>query len=78
MIKYVLCVTGFYNISLIHNYDTMTQPLHKAQIMRNEQNGCLFLLIQSLQKLHDLELDCYIQCCSRFICNQQPGFTDHG
>ena len=45
-----------------------------AQAANDFENKC----IRFEKKLHDLELDCYIQCSRWLICNQNPRIADHG
>ena len=62
-----------YDLSLIHDQDSLTHMLDQSQIMADKQKRKLSFLLKSFQQFHDLSLNGYVQSAGGFIADHQPG-----
>ena len=68
--------SAFYDFSIIHNRDPVTDIAYKCQIMRDKKTGHFFLFLYFHKKIHDLCLNRDIQCTRNLITDQKFRF-DH-
>ena len=71
MINNILCLSGLYQFSAVHNVDLINHLGYNCQVMGDQHQGSIMLFYQLFHKLKDLFLNGNIQSSSRLICDQQ-------
>ena len=61
------------DLARIHHSDAVANLRRDAKVMRDEQDGGVFLPAKVIQQLQHLRLNCHIQRCRRLVGNQTSG-----
>ena len=67
----LLCRSQLYHIAQIHHADTVADVLDNAQVMRNEQIGQVFLLLQIQKQVDHLRLNRNVQRRNGLVANDE-------
>ena len=78
MVEDTIHIAMFHDLALIHHHDVIRHFRDHAKIMRNEEDGKAYLLLQFQQQMNDLSLDGHIERGRRLIGNQQFRATAQG
>lgn len=77
-VKNVRTLSLFHDHAGIHDRDILRQIRHNAQVMGDNDNGCIMLLLQILDDIQNLPLDSHIQRRRRLVADQKLRVTGKG
>ena len=72
------CRALFADFTLTHDDHVIGHLADDFQIVTDEQHGHAMATLQLVEQFEDLLLYRHVECCGRFIGNQQSGFTGDG
>ena len=66
---------GLDDFAIFHHADLIRDLAHDAEVMGDEQKAHAFGFLEVREQIKDLRLNGHIQCCRRFIRDQDVGFV---
>ena len=64
----------FNDFPMLHHAGPIGDLAHDTEVVGNEQHGKIMALLKAFHKFQDLRLHRHVECCGRFICDQQFRF----
>ena len=73
-IENILCSAAFYNLTCIHNGNSVRHVSNNAKVVSDEDDGKLALFLNLIDKLKNLSLNCYVKSCCRLVTDKDIGY----
>ena len=68
------CGRVFHDAAVMHDQDAVAHVLYHSEVVRNKEVGQAELLLEILEKVHDLGLDADIERADGFVAYDEIGF----